>query len=160
SGTIAAADRTNDAGRAECERVRAELAAAGYISGERLAGREIRRSANRASTRTFETGDRRDETRGPVATGRRRCRARGRRSASSSVEFARGHAAAACLEQDGLSRPRGQSIDARGARTSPADRQIRLASRARERSEEHTSELQSRSDIVCRLLLEKKNSNK
>src|SRR2546428_5153533 len=26
------------------------------------------------------------------------------------------------------------------------------------RSEEHTSELQSRSDIVCRLLLEKKNS--
>src|SRR2546421_9563317 len=28
--------------------------------------------------------------------------------------------------------------------------------RARERSEEHTSELQSRSDLVCRLLLEKK----
>src|SRR2546428_321465 len=27
------------------------------------------------------------------------------------------------------------------------------------RSEEHTSELQSRSDIVCRLLLEKKNTN-
>src|SRR2546428_8767920 len=27
----------------------------------------------------------------------------------------------------------------------------------RERSEEHTSELQSRSDLVCRLLLEKKN---
>src|SRR5699024_11544089 len=27
------------------------------------------------------------------------------------------------------------------------------------RSEEHTSELQSRFDIVCRLLLEKKNSN-
>src|SRR5206468_10046714 len=27
---------------------------------------------------------------------------------------------------------------------------------ARERSEEHTSELQSRSDLVCRLLLEKK----
>src|SRR2546421_8145211 len=27
------------------------------------------------------------------------------------------------------------------------------------RSEEHTSELQSRSDIVCRLLLEKKNIN-
>src|SRR2546428_2767219 len=27
---------------------------------------------------------------------------------------------------------------------------------ARDRSEEHTSELQSRSDIVCRLLLEKK----
>src|SRR5699024_11917773 len=28
-----------------------------------------------------------------------------------------------------------------------------------ERSEEHTSELQSRFDIVCRLLLEKKNNN-
>src|SRR2546428_7435147 len=28
-----------------------------------------------------------------------------------------------------------------------------------ERSEEHTSELQSRSDLVCRLLLEKKNQN-
>src|SRR2546421_8872650 len=30
---------------------------------------------------------------------------------------------------------------------------------ARKRSEEHTSELQSRSDLVCRLLLEKKNLN-
>src|SRR5206468_6980783 len=29
--------------------------------------------------------------------------------------------------------------------------------RVRSRSEEHTSELQSRSDLVCRLLLEKKN---
>src|SRR5206468_12929024 len=28
------------------------------------------------------------------------------------------------------------------------------------RSEEHTSELQSRSDLVCRLLLEKKNHNR
>src|SRR5216683_4756576 len=31
------------------------------------------------------------------------------------------------------------------------------ANSARCRSEEHTSELQSRSDVVCRLLLEKKN---
>src|SRR3712207_8483185 len=31
--------------------------------------------------------------------------------------------------------------------------------RARERSEEHTSELQSRQYLVCRLLLEKKNSS-
>src|SRR5450432_4350944 len=30
----------------------------------------------------------------------------------------------------------------------------------RERSEEHTSERQSRSDLVCRLLLEKKKTNK
>src|SRR5437588_4757283 len=29
----------------------------------------------------------------------------------------------------------------------------------RQRSEEHTSELQSHSDLVCRLLLEKKNTN-
>src|SRR2546428_9181056 len=32
-----------------------------------------------------------------------------------------------------------------------------LAGAAHHRSEEHTSELQSRSDLVCRLLLEKKN---
>src|SRR2546428_6572216 len=31
--------------------------------------------------------------------------------------------------------------------------------RFRSRSEEHTSELQSRSDLVCRLLLEKKKKN-
>src|SRR5260221_2220058 len=34
-----------------------------------------------------------------------------------------------------------------------------LAVAAAPRSEEHTSELQSHSDIVCRLLLEKKNTN-
>src|SRR6266496_1258953 len=34
------------------------------------------------------------------------------------------------------------------------------ASRPRGRSEEHTSELQSRRDLVCRLLLEKKKKNK
>src|SRR3989475_3400632 len=33
---------------------------------------------------------------------------------------------------------------------------IEDATRARERSEEHTSELQSQSNLVCRLLLEKK----
>src|SRR5690349_22534584 len=34
------------------------------------------------------------------------------------------------------------------------------ALRVHERSEEHTSELQSRRDLVCRLLLEKKKKNK
>src|SRR5207249_5955810 len=34
---------------------------------------------------------------------------------------------------------------------------VGLAGSATERSEEHTSELQSRFDLVCRLLLEKKN---
>src|SRR5206468_7126592 len=35
----------------------------------------------------------------------------------------------------------------------------RAENRQHDRSEEHTSELQSRSDLVCRLLLEKKNRN-
>src|SRR5260221_10856787 len=38
----------------------------------------------------------------------------------------------------------------------PVDEEIKLV----ERSEEHTSELQSHSDLVCRLLLEKKKKNK
>src|SRR5260221_9759887 len=36
---------------------------------------------------------------------------------------------------------------------------VLLISRNLERSEEHTSELQSHSDLVCRLLLEKKKNN-
>src|SRR2546430_17468530 len=35
----------------------------------------------------------------------------------------------------------------------------RRGDRSRERSEEHTSELQSQSNLVCRLLLEKKKKN-
>src|SRR5437588_12877793 len=45
------------------------------------------------------------------------------------------------------------------SRSSPADdgpRPWRRTGRAALRSEEHTSELQSHSDLVCRLLLEKK----
>src|SRR5690349_23130822 len=42
----------------------------------------------------------------------------------------------------------------------PGDRRVhRLPHRSGERSEEHTSELQSRRDLVCRLLLEKKKYN-
>src|SRR5699024_11244663 len=37
---------------------------------------------------------------------------------------------------------------------------ISMSEEVRERSEEHTSELQSRFDLVCRLLLEKKNKRK
>src|SRR5206468_11918096 len=63
---------------------------------------------------------------------------------------------------DALPISRGSS---RGCRHTPrrgaGPRAIRSASRAPRprmaRSEEHTSELQSRSDLVCRLLLEKKN---
>src|SRR5438034_4750259 len=47
-------------------------------------------------------------------------------------------------------------------RRSPSDRDhLRHAQRqGRDRSEEHTSELQSHSDLVCRLLLEKKKKKK
>src|SRR3712207_8074705 len=48
----------------------------------------------------------------------------------------------------GLRRARGQGLRAGGARAGAAPR----------RSEEHTSELQSRQYLVCRLLLEKKNT--
>src|SRR2546421_3432619 len=43
----------------------------------------------------------------------------------------------------------------------PLNSTVRLGRRTVElrRSEEHTSELQSRSDLVCRLLLEKKKKN-
>src|SRR2546430_9107470 len=41
----------------------------------------------------------------------------------------------------------------------PAQRRDRGRLRGRHRSEEHTSELQSQSNLVCRLLLEKKKTN-
>src|SRR5438034_1526115 len=44
-------------------------------------------------------------------------------------------------------------------RTSLPKRSSSRSATCRERSEEHTSELQSHSDLVCRLLLEKKKSN-
>src|SRR5438874_6452453 len=42
----------------------------------------------------------------------------------------------------------------------PSSASRRLCASARERSEEHTSELQSRRDLVCRLLLEKKKTHR
>src|SRR5206468_10542064 len=60
------------------------------------------------------------------------------------------------LDQHGVAR----GLDALEALGDLADRHQRLLlfrlRRGGERSEEHTSELQSRSDLVCRLLLEKK----
>src|SRR5438874_12252951 len=44
----------------------------------------------------------------------------------------------------------------RGRRGRRARRRPRVRAGSRRRSEEHTSELQSRRDLVCRLLLEKK----
>src|SRR5438034_5828764 len=49
--------------------------------------------------------------------------------------------------------PRARADDEAGARLGAAARGVRAG---RRRSEEHTSELQSHSDLVCRLLLEKK----
>src|SRR5690349_23431382 len=48
---------------------------------------------------------------------------------------------------------------ARAARSRP-ERHLQPARVGDDRSEEHTSELQSRRDLVCRLLLEKKNKVK
>src|SRR5260221_8178838 len=42
----------------------------------------------------------------------------------------------------------------------PGTRRKTTKNRSQDRSEEHTSELQSHSDLVCRLLLEKKKKNK
>src|SRR5438874_3451133 len=53
-----------------------------------------------------------------------------------------------CLEQHVLA-------DRGGLQPGKLDRRGEVA----ERSEEHTSELQSRRDLVCRLLLEKKNAD-
>src|SRR5438270_2543569 len=62
---------------------------------------------------------------------------------------------------------RGQAFErlawARRCSSRPASRSVRripLSDRRRARSEEHTSELQSQSNLVCRLLLEKKNKTK
>src|SRR5438034_5501456 len=49
-----------------------------------------------------------------------------------------------------------QVADVAAAREVDDERDALRARRRRRRSEEHTSELQSHSDLVCRLLLEKK----
>src|SRR5206468_8783184 len=71
---------------------------------------------------------------------------------------ARRGAAAARAALDGVgrrARGRGRRRPARESRT-----RAFLSTPRRRRSEEHTSELQSRSDLVCRLLLEKKKKKK
>src|SRR3712207_7304620 len=55
-------------------------------------------------------------------------------------------------------RERVEGVGARVEQPGHQDRRDR-AGAARERSEEHTSELQSRQYLVCRLLLEKKKKN-
>src|SRR5699024_11498435 len=48
----------------------------------------------------------------------------------------------------------------KGERFAPKELEFLTFEAAQQRSEEHTSELQSRFDLVCRLLLEKKKKNK
>src|SRR5688572_31272544 len=65
----------------------------------------------------------------------------------------------------GLGRPGGVGLDGvgeelgQGGVVAGGQAELELAVGADVRSEEHTSELQSQSNLVCRLLLEKKNTH-
>src|SRR5256885_8445992 len=59
-----------------------------------------------------------------------------------------------------LPRPEGSWIPARSSPGASSTRSLRSGRIPSERSEEHTSELQSPCNLVCRLLLEKKKKNK
>src|SRR3712207_7488174 len=54
---------------------------------------------------------------------------------------------------------RGRGFRTRGVPNGAHADELRRAHQAHRRSEEHTSELQSRQYLVCRLLLEKKKTN-
>src|SRR2546429_1940862 len=63
------------------------------------------------------------------------------------------------LEKQFLERPWGQVKQSVEVKLLPREGELYILARS-ERSEEHTSELQSRLHLVCRLLLEKKNNNR
>src|SRR5690606_15236349 len=108
--------------------------------------------------RSFPAGDRvpRDQVQSGIracAGGQRLRRARhphaqGTAALGEDLRYRRGTAA----RTPGVGRAVQRTLD------DPAPR-LYLACPAAARSEEHTSELQSRENLVCRLLLEKKNSN-
>src|SRR5437016_5559212 len=81
------------------------------------------------------------------------------RTASSRLAKLMSHARAISLPFP-VARPRIKAIDTKGARV----RRTRMSGHASRpvgpRSEEHTSELQSLTNLVCRLLLEKKKKQK
>src|SRR3712207_7402418 len=77
-------------------------------------------------------------------------RSLGRRAAGASVTAARGERRA----------PRAQAAGARGARAREEAGGPAGGDPAGHRSAEHTSELQSRQYLVCRLLLGKKNASR
>src|SRR5438034_3961900 len=96
---------------------------------------------------------------GSQGTASRSCHRHSRRSPSSSRRRgARRLPAIACRGAPGHTRAdRNHLGPLPSKKNSPRTLQAREALR---RSEEHTSELQSHSDLVCRLLLEKKKKNK
>src|SRR2546427_5900921 len=57
-------------------------------------------------------------------------------------------------------RPPANTPPRRVRKAKPAVSRVRRSARPASRSEEHTSELQSQSNLVCRLLLEKKKKKK
>src|SRR3712207_8788676 len=71
--------------------------------------------------------------------------------------FRSGRAAAADPRRRGEAHGGRLQVEERGDRLVPVEARAGAVSVLRERSEEHTSELQSRQYLVCRLLLEKKN---
>src|SRR3712207_8574877 len=82
------------------------------------------------------------------------------RSNDAAVEML-GYDTADALRSAGLEEIRARfRLETEGGEAIPLDRLPgRLALAGLERSEEHTSELQSRQYLVCRLLLEKKKKN-
>src|SRR5436190_11888188 len=62
--------------------------------------------------------------------------------------------------RDRVSRAPGPAVRLRGVLSGPESPWPQPLQPHRHRSEEHTSELQSHSDLVCRLLLEKKKKDK
>src|SRR5207247_7037234 len=83
---------------------------------------------------------------------------RSRPRLAAVLRAVQGAVVGADIEQADLHRGLGECRRraALGARDVLGDHLARLAAVPRARSEEHTSELQSRVDLVCRLLLEKK----
>src|SRR5260370_3894905 len=75
-----------------------------------------------------------------------------------SIRPAQPARAAACI-QDSLARREAQMSKLGRREILLADREAPMCLSANPRSEEHTSELQSHLNLVCRLLLEKKNQH-
>src|SRR3712207_6858346 len=63
------------------------------------------------------------------------------------------------MEEEGIEIRLNSEVDRIQVKSGPTESQHRALCNAKGRSEEHTSELQSRQYLVCRLLLEKNNKN-